>query len=153
FDIHKLVSGRKLKLCGVEIPFEKGLLGHSDGDVGLHALIDAMLSASGLPDIGTLFPDRDPQYKNIESIKLLKKTFEFVEKQGFKVSQVDLTFICDEPKLSPFYEKMKKLLSENLKLAPSEIGIKARTTEGLIKDLKEEAIACLCLVVLNKHES
>jgi len=153
FDIHKLVSGRKLKLCGVEIPFEKGLLGHSDGDVGLHALIDAMLSASGLPDIGTLFPDRDPQYKNIESIKLLKKTLEFVEKQGFKVSQVDLTFICDEPKLSPFYEKMKKLLSENLKLAPSEIGIKARTTEGLIKDLKEEAIACLCLVVLNKHES
>jgi len=153
FDIHKLVSGRKLKLCGVEIPFEKGLLGHSDGDVGLHALIDAMLSASGLPDIGTLFPDRDPQYKDIESIKLLKKTLELVEKQGFKVSQVDLTFICDEPKLSPFYEKMKKLLSENLKLAPSQIGIKARTTEGLIKDLKEEAIACLCLVVLNKHES
>ena len=153
FDIHKLVSGRKLKLCGVEIPFEKGLLGHSDGDVGLHALIDAMLSASGLPDIGTLFPDRDPQYKDIESIKLLKKTLELVEKQGFKVSQVDLTFICDEPKLSPFYEKMKKLLSENLKLAPSEIGIKARTTEGLIKNLKKEAIACLCLVVLNKHES
>ena len=153
FDIHKLVSGRKLKLCGVEIPFEKGLLGHSDGDVGLHALIDAMLSASGLPDIGTLFPDRDPQYKDIESIKLLKKTLELVEKQGFKDSQVDLTFICDEPKLSPFYEKMKKLLSENLKLAPSQIGIKARTTEGLIKDLKEEAIACLCLVVLNKHES
>jgi len=153
FDIHKLVSGRKLKLCGVEIPFEKGLLGHSDGDVGLHALIDAMLSASGLPDIGTLFPDRDPQYKNIESIKLLKKTLELVEKQGFKVSQVDLTFICDEPKLSPFYEKMKKLLSENLKLAPSQIGIKARTTEGLIKNLKEKAIACLCLVVLNKYES
>ena len=153
FDIHKLVSGRKLKLCGIEIPFEKGLLGHSDGDVGLHALIDAMLSASGLPDIGTLFPEGDPQYKDIESIKLLKKTLELIEKQGFKVSQVDLTFICDEPKLSPFYEKMKKLLSENLKLAPSEIGIKARTTEGLIKDLKEEAIACLCLVVLNKHES
>ena len=153
FDIHKLVSGRKLKLCGVEIPFEKGLLGHSDGDVGLHALIDAMLSASGLPDIGTLFPEEDSQYKDIESIKLLKKTLELVEKQGFKVSQVDLTFICDEPKLSPFYEKMKKLLSENLKLAPSQIGIKARTTEGLIKDLKEEAIACLCLVVLNKYES
>jgi len=153
FDIHKLVPGRKLKLCGVEIPFEKGLLGHSDGDVGLHALIDAILSASGLPDIGILFPDKDPQYKDIESIKLLKKTLELVEKKGFKVFQIDLTFICDEPKLSPFYQKMKNLLSQKLKINPSNIGIKARTTEGLMKVLKIDFIACFCLVVLTRKEN
>jgi 2-C-methyl-D-erythritol 2,4-cyclodiphosphate synthase len=152
FDLHKLVPGRKLKLCGIEIPFEKGLLGHSDGDVGLHALIDAMLSASSLPDIGTLFPDKDPQYKDIDSLKLLEKTLELVEEKGFKVYQIDLTFICDEPKLSPFYEKMKKLLSEKLKIDPSNIGIKAKTTEGLMKSLQIEAIACFCLVVLTKQK-
>lgn len=150
FDLHKLVPGRKLKLCGVEIPFKKGLLGHSDGDVGLHALIDAILSAADLPDIGTLFPDKDLQYKDIESIKLLEKALELIEEKGYKVSQADLTFICDEPKLSPFYGKMKILLSEKLKIDPSNIGIKAKTTEGLMKTLQIEAIACFCLVVLTK---
>jgi len=153
FDIHKLVSGRKLKLCGIEIPFEKGLLGHSDGDVGLHALIDAMLSASGLPDIGNLFPDNDPQYKDVESIKLLEKTLKLLDEKGFKVFQVDLTFICDEPKLSPFYQKMKNLLSKKLKIDSSNIGIKARTTEGLMKVLKIDFIACFCLVVLTRKEN
>lgn len=153
FDLHKLVPGRKLKLCGIEIPFEKGLLGHSDGDVGLHALIDGILSASGLPDIGTLFPDKDPQYKDIDSVKLLEKTLELSEKKGFKVFQVDLTFICDEPKLSPFYQEMKNLLSEKLKINPSYIGIKAKTTEGLMKILKIDFIACFCLTVLISKEN
>jgi len=148
FDIHKLVPGRKLKLCGVEIPYEKGLLGYSDGDVGLHALIDAALSAAGLPDIGTLFPEGDPQYKNIESVLLLKKTLELLKEKKFKIIQVDFTFICDKPKLSNYYSKMKEYLSNFLKIEPSFIGIKARTTEGLIKN--EEAIACICLVVLEK---
>jgi len=148
FDIHRLVPGRKLKLCGIEIPFEKGLLGHSDGDVGLHALIDAILSAGGLPDIGTLFPDTDPQYKDVESIKLLEKTLSLINEKGFKVFQIDLIFICDKPKLSPFYEEMKSLLSQKLKVDFSNIGIKAKTTEGLMEALKIEAIACLCLAVL-----
>lgn len=153
FDLHKLVTGRKLKLCGIEIPYEKGLLGHSDGDVGLHALIDAILSASGLPDIGTLFPDKDPRYKDIDSIKLLEKVLKLMDERGFKISQVDLTFICDEPKLSPFYERMKNLLSEKLKINPSNIGIKAKTTEGLMESFQIEAIACFCIVVLTKEKT
>nr|WP_038056547.1 2-C-methyl-D-erythritol 2,4-cyclodiphosphate synthase [Thermodesulfobacterium hydrogeniphilum] len=151
FDLHRLAHGRKLKICGIEIPFEKGLLGHSDGDVGLHALIDAILSAAGLPDIGTLFPDNDPKYKDIDSLILLKKTLELIQEKNLKVSQVDFTFICDAPKLSPYYEKMKKLLSKVLKLDISEIRIKARSTEGLGWGGEKDAIACFCLVVLEKN--
>ena len=147
FDIHKLVSGRKLKLCGVEIPFEKGLLGHSDGDVGLHALIDAILSASGLPDIGTLFPDTDSKYKDIESSELLKETLKLINKKNFKVVQVDITIVCDHPKIFPYYAKMKNFLANFLEIDSTNIGIKARTTEGLIN---KQAIACFCLVVLQK---
>lgn len=150
FDIHELVEGRPLKLCGVEIPFEKGLLGHSDGDVGLHALIDAILSAAGLPDIGTLFPDKDPRYENIDSVKLLEITLSRLEERRFKVVRVDLTFICDKPKLSPFYQQMKDRLSQVLKISNSDIGIKAKTTENLIWREEKEAIACFCLVVLEK---
>ncbi len=150
FDVHRLVPGRKLKLCGIEIPYEKGLLGHSDGDVGLHALIDALLSAGGLPDIGILFPDTDPSYKDIDSIKLLEKVFDMINDKGLKVLQLDLTFICDKPKLSPFYERMKELLSQKLMMDLSNIGIKAKTTEGLMEVFKIEAIACFCFVVLAK---
>lgn len=150
FDLHKLVSGRKLKLCGVEIPFEKGLLGHSDGDVGLHALIDAMLSATGLPDIGTLFPDADPKYKDIDSKILLKKTYKLIKEKKFKVNQIDITFICDKPKLSPFYEKMKKVISEILEIDEKNISIKARSTEGLGWGGEKDVIVCFCLVVVSK---
>ncbi len=151
FDLHKLVYGRKLRLCGIEIPFEKGLLGHSDADVGLHALIDAILSAANLPDIGTLFPDSDPQYKNINSIKLLKKTLQLLKERNLKVSQMDLTFICDYPKLSPYYTKMKELLSSVLNLEISKISIKARSTEGLGWGGEKDVIVCFCLVVLEKN--
>ncbi len=149
FDLHKLASGRKLILCGVEIPYEKGLLGHSDADVGLHALIDALLSAGGLSDIGTLFPDTDPAFKDIPSTKLLEKTLILLKEKGFVPSQVDITFICDKPKLSPYYPEMKEKLSQLLNLPISEIGIKAKTTEG-IGFGKEEAIACFCVVVIKK---
>ncbi|MCD6489570.1 MAG: 2-C-methyl-D-erythritol 2,4-cyclodiphosphate synthase, partial [Thermodesulfobacterium sp.] len=108
---------------------------------------------SGLPDIGTLFPDNDPRYKDVESIKLLEETLKLLDEKGFKVFQIDLTFICDEPKLSPFYQKMKNLLSQKLKINPSNIGIKARTTEGLMKVLKIDFIACFCLVVLTRKEN
>lgn len=150
FDIHELVEGRPLKLCGIEIPFEKGLMGHSDGDVGLHALIDGMLSAAGLPDIGTLFPDKDPKYKDIDSVKLLEITLSKLEENGFRVVRVDLTFICDKPRLSPFYQQMKEKLSYILKISSSNIGVKAKTTENLMWKEGKEAIACFCLVVLEK---
>lgn len=150
FDLHKLMEGRKLILCGVEIPFEKGLYGHSDGDVGLHALIDALLSAGGLPDIGTLFPDTDPQYKNIPSTKMLEQALERLKQKGFKPSQVDLIFICEKPKISPYYEKIKKRLSELLKIEISNVGVKAKTTEGLGWSGDTEVIACFALTVIEK---
>lgn len=148
FDLHKLVEGRKLILCGIEIPFEKGLYGHSDGDVGLHALMDALLSAGGLPDLGTLFPDTDPKYKNISSITMIEKVLELLKKEGFKPFQVDLIFICEKPKLSPYYEKIKEKLSQILKIKSSHIGIKAKTTEGLGWSGNTEVIACFSLAVI-----
>ncbi len=148
FDLHRLVEGRKLILCGVEIPFEKGLYGHSDGDVGLHALIDALLSAGGLPDIGTLFPDTDLKYKNISSTKMLEEVLEILKQKGFKPYQVDLILICEKPKISPYYEKIKKKLAELLKVEYSKIGIKAKTTEGLGWSGDTEVIACFALAVI-----
>lgn len=150
FDLHRLVEGRKLILCGVEIPFEKGLYGHSDGDVGLHALMDAMLSAGGLPDLGCLFPDTDPQYSGMSSTEMLKKVLEKLKKRGFKPSQVDLIFICEKPKLSPYYEKMKQNLAELLKIESFNIGVKAKTTEGLGWSGDKDIIACFSLAVIEK---
>ncbi|MCS7279196.1 MAG: 2-C-methyl-D-erythritol 2,4-cyclodiphosphate synthase [Thermodesulfobacteriaceae bacterium] len=150
FDLHKLVEGRKLILCGVEIPFEKGLYGYSDGDVGLHALMDALLSAGGLPDIGILFPDTDPQYKNFSSVKMLERVLENLKNAGYKPLQIDLIFICEKPKLSPYYDKIKERLSELLKIEPSNIGVKAKTTEGLGWSGDTEIIACFALSVIEK---
>ena len=149
FDLHRLVPGRKCIICGVEIPHSKGLLGHSDADVGLHALIDALLSGAGLPDIGTMFPDSDPKYKNIDSALLLKKVLTKVKALGIKVEFVDFTFICDEPKLSPYYEKMRERVSEFLEIEPGCISFKAKTTEGLGWGGEKEAVACLCLTTLS----
>ena len=148
FDIHKLVPGRKCIICGVEIPYEKGLLGHSDGDVGIHALIDAICAGTGLPDIGVLFPDTDPQYKNISSITLLQKVLKKIEPLNVQFKHVDFTFICDKPKLSPYYEKMKENIANFLKIDSNLISIKAKTTEGLMWNKKEEAIACFCVLTL-----
>ncbi|WP_022854766.1 2-C-methyl-D-erythritol 2,4-cyclodiphosphate synthase [Thermodesulfobacterium thermophilum] len=151
FDLHRLVEGRPLRLCGVEIPFEKGLLGHSDGDVGLHALIDAMLSAAGLPDIGILFPDKNPKYKDIDSTELLKQALSKVKEKGYTIHQIDLTFVCDQPKLSPYYELMKTRIAELTGLSPLDIGIKARSAEGLLLEGNKEVIACFGLVVLKDN--
>ena len=148
FDIHKLVPGRKCIICGVEIPYEKGLLGHSDGDVGIHALIDAICAGTGLPDIGIFFPDTDPQYKNISSITLLQKVLKKIEPLNVQFKHVDFTFICDKPKLSSYYEKMKKNIANFLKIESNLISIKAKTTEGLMWNKKEEAIACFCVLTL-----
>jgi len=147
FDIHRLVKNRELYLGGIKIPYEKGLLGHSDADVVLHAIIDAILSAARLPDIGTLFPDTDPKYKNIRSTELLKKVLKKVSERNLCVDQLDITIICDKPKLSSFYSKIKQTLCELINVSPENIGIKARSTEGL---MSEEAIMCFCIAVLKE---
>ncbi len=151
FDIHPLVEGRKLKIGGVEIPSSVGPLGHSDGDALLHALIDAMLSASGFPDIGTLFPDNDPAYKDIDSTLLLEKTLSLLKEKGYRVYQVDLTLILDKPKISPYYEKIKANLSGLLNLPIEKIGLKARTSEGLLFPPEKPAIIAFSLVVLEEN--
>ncbi len=150
FDVHPFETEREkeLYLCGIKIPYKLGLKGHSDGDVGLHALIDALLSAFNLPDIGSVFPDKDPRFKDISSSILLEKTLEIIKglKIPFEINFVDFTFICDEPKLFPFYEGMIKKIAELLQVSPDKIHIKARTTEGML--FTQKGIACFCLLTL-----
>ena len=131
FDTHRLVEGRKLFLGGVEIPFEKGLLGHSDADVLLHAIMDAILGAMKLGDIGKLFPDTDPQYAGISSRVLLRKVNEMVQKWDTVVSHVDATVICQRPKLAPYREEIERTIAEDLGISPDAVSVKATTTEGM----------------------
>lgn len=147
FDIHILKKGRKLILGGIEIPFNYGLYGHSDGDVLLHALSDAIAGALSKPDIGTLFPDTDPKIKNISSKIILGKYLSFVKELNMKFSNIDMVIIAEEPKLQVWYEKIKKSLSLFLNIPQDCIGIKAKTTErtGLIGEKK--AIACWVVVL------
>lgn len=131
YDAHRLVEGRKLILCGVDIPFEKGLLGHSDADVALHALMDALLGAAALGDIGKHFPDSDPQYKDISSLELLKKVRELLEINGFKAGNADVTIVCQRPKLAPFMQAMRDNIARALGVDVSCVSVKATTTEGM----------------------
>ncbi|MCS7198730.1 MAG: 2-C-methyl-D-erythritol 2,4-cyclodiphosphate synthase [Caldimicrobium sp.] len=150
FDIHPLKEGRKLYLGGVEIPYSQGAYGHSDGDVLLHALIDAGLSAGGFPDIGTLFPDSDPQFKDIRSSLLLQKTLKLLLSKNLKFYQVDLTLVLDAPPIAPFYSQIKENLGSLLGLSPEKIGLKARRGEGILFSQDKPAIMCFALVVLEK---
>ena len=131
FDTHRLVEGRKLFLGGVEIPFEKGLLGHSDADVLLHAIMDAALGAVKLGDIGKLFPDTDPQYAGISSRVLLRKVNELVQKRDMRVSHVDATVICQRPKLAPYREEIAASIAADLGISADAVSVKATTTEGM----------------------
>ncbi len=148
YDIHRLVSGRKLVLGGIEIPYDKGLLGHSDGDALVHALCDALLGAAGLGDIGSHFPDNDPDYKNIYSIKLLIKTCEMIREKGFSIVNVDSIIFAEKPKLSLFRDKIKNKLSKTLSISPDCVNIKATTTEGLGTIGQGEGIGAECIVLL-----
>ena len=148
YDVHRLVYGRKLVLGGVTIPFEKGLLGHSDADVLVHALCDALLGAAGLGDIGLHFPDTDPELKDIYSIRLLAKTYEMVSSKGFAISNVDSTIFAEAPKLLPYREAMQKNIAQTLKIDSGRINIKATTTEGLGMIGKGEGIAAMSVVLL-----
>jgi 2-C-methyl-D-erythritol 2,4-cyclodiphosphate synthase len=148
FDLHRLVEGRKLVLGGVPIAFEKGLLGHSDADVLLHAACDALLGAAGLGDIGQHFPDTDPAFKDISSEVLVGKTFQMIRGRGFSVNNVDATILAEAPKLAPYYNAMRANLAELLKVEPGCVNIKATTTEGLGIIGRGEAMAAMCVVSL-----
>ena len=131
YDLHRLVEDRRLILGGVDIPFEKGLLGHSDADVAVHALMDALLGALALGDIGKHFPDNDPAYKGISSILLLEKVFELIARENYTLSNADITIIAQKPKLLPYIPEMRKNVAEALGCNISKISIKATTEEGL----------------------
>lgn len=148
YDIHRLVSGRRLILGGVEIPFEKGLLGHSDADVLLHAVCDALFGAAGLGDIGEHFPDTDPAYKGISSMKLLARTYEMV-KAGFSVVNLDAVVFAEAPKLSPYKLEMRKNIAGIVEIEPACVNIKATTSEGLGMIGKGEGIGAMCVALLD----
>ena len=131
YDVHRLTEGRELILGGIDIPYEKGLLGHSDADVCTHALMDAMLGAAGLGDIGLHFPDSDPAYKGISSLKLLEEVKELVAKEGFALVNADITIVAQAPKLRPFIPAIEKMLADTLDVSVSQINVKATTEEGL----------------------
>ena len=148
YDIHKLVRKKNLILCGVKIESKKGLLGHSDADVATHALIDSLLGAANLGNIGLIFPDSEPEFKNIQSLKLLKKTNQLLTKNNFKIVNIDLTIIAQQPKLNPHINLMKHNLSEILKINENLISIKPKTNEFQDSIGKNKAIAafCSCLI-------
>lgn len=131
YDVHKLVTDRKLILGGVEIPYEYGLLGHSDADVLLHAIMDSLLGASALGDIGKHFPDTDPKYKGISSIALLKEVGKLLYKNGYKISNIDSTIIAQKPKMAPHIQLMRKNIANALNIDIDQINVKATTEEGL----------------------
>ena len=131
YDVHRLVEGRKLILGGVEIPYEKGLLGHSDADVLLHAISDALLGAAALGDIGKLFPDNDPAFKDADSLVLLRKVNSHLTRAGYRIVNIDATVLAQAPKLAPHIAEMRKNIARALFLDPSLVSVKATTEEGL----------------------
>jgi len=148
FDVHLFKIGRRLVLGGVEIEYSKGLSGHSDADVLVHAMMDALLGAAGLRDIGVYFPDTDTRYKNISSLLLLKEVKNIINDKGFEIINIDSTLILEKPKVSPYITAMLSKLSGALELDPGRLGIKATTTEGLGFCGREEGIAAQSIALL-----
>ena len=150
YDVHKLVEGRRLILGGVDIPYEKGLLGHSDADVLLHAISDALLGAAALGDIGKHFPDTDIAYKNADSLVLLQRVNEIIAAAGYRVSNVDSTVIAQAPKLAPHIEKMRANIAKALSADPSDISVKATTEERLGFTGRGEGISAHAICIIEK---
>jgi 2-C-methyl-D-erythritol 2,4-cyclodiphosphate synthase len=148
YDVHQLVEGRKLVLGGVTIPFEKGLLGHSDADVLIHAACDALLGAAGLGDIGLHFPDTDPKLKDISSMIILSKTHNLLKEKGFTVINLDTTIMAEEPKIAPFRATIQKNIARTIEIEPECINVKATTLETLGMIGKGEGIAALCIALI-----
>lgn len=150
YDVHKLVADRKLILGGVEIPYEYGLLGHSDADVLLHAIMDSLLGASALGDIGKHFPDTDPKYKGISSIALLKEVGKLLYENGYKISNIDSTIIAQKPKMAPHIQLMRKNIANALNIDIDQINVKATTEEGLGFTGEELGISSQSICLLYK---
>ena len=148
YDIHRLVEGRPLILGGVPVTYEKGLLGHSDADVLVHAVCDALLGAAGLGDIGMHFPDSDPQYKDISSLKLLSKTCRMVAAKGFHIVNLDCILFAEAPKLGAHRHEMQATIAKVMNIKPEEVNIKATTTEGLGMIGKGEGIGAMCVALI-----
>jgi 2-C-methyl-D-erythritol 2,4-cyclodiphosphate synthase len=153
YDIHRLIEGRKLFIGGVEIPYIKGLLGHSDGDVLIHAICDAILGALAEGDIGQHFPDTDPKYHNIYSIEILKIVNSLVENKGFVISNIDSVVIAQEPRLLPFKKQMQEIIAKALKIKEDSVNIKAKTNEGIGEIGQIEAIASYAVVSIIPKET
>jgi len=149
-DIHELVGDRKLMLCGVYVPHPMGLAGHSDGDVGIHAVIDALLGAAAMGDIGDLFPDNDPQFKDIDSKELLVIVKEILEEKEWDIANVDVIIHAEEPKLTPFKGQMKRCIASLLGIDFGVVNVKAKTNEGLGDIGAGDAIAATAITLLKK---
>ena len=152
YDIHRLVLDRKLFIGGIEIPYIRGLLGHSDADVLLHAICDALLGACGESDIGELFPDTDPKYQSIASVELLKIVAQLVEKKGYEIANVDSVVVAQEPRLAPFKKRIKENIAGILGIQESAVNIKAKTNEGIGEVGAGEAIVSYATVLLRGRE-
>lgn len=150
YDIHRLVEDRDLIIGGIKIPYEKGLLGHSDADVLIHAIIDALLGAANLADIGTLFPDTDPKYKDANSVILLKNVIELVKEKGYKINNIDSNIIAQAPKMMPYIPEMKATLAKAMDIDIESISIKAKTKEKLDSVGEKLAIETNAVVLLEK---
>ena len=148
YDVHRLVEGRALVLCGVNVPHTLGLLGHSDADVALHALMDAMLGAAALGDIGRHFPDTDPQYKGISSMKLLEHVVALLAEHGLRVANADVTIVAQRPKLLPYILQMRENVAAALSLPVDRVNVKATTTERLAFEGREEGISAQAVCLL-----
>ena len=150
YDVHKLVEGRKLILGGVEIPHTKGVLGHSDGDVLIHAIMDAMLGALALGDIGQHFPDTDMKYENIDSTILLTRVKELIAERGYRVINLDSIIVLQKPKVKPYIEAMRKRVAEVLEIDIDQVSVKATTEEKLGFTGDESVVKSYCVVLLEK---
>ena len=150
YDVHQLIRGRKLVLGGVRISYEKGLLGHSDADVLVHAVIDALLGAAHLGDIGRLYPDSDPQYKDVSSLRLLEKTGRLVEKNGYSLMNADAVIIAESPRLAPYLDRMQSNMAQALQVSATCMHVKATTHEGIGCFGKGEGIGAMCVALLKQ---
>lgn len=151
YDVHRLTAGRKLILGGVEIPYGKGLLGHSDADVLVHAVMDALLGAAALGDIGKHFPDTDPEYEGISSIRLLEHVGRLLDEKGYVIENIDATIIAQRPKMRPYIDQMRESIAEALKIETDQVNVKATTEEGLGFTGSGEGISSQAVCALERY--
>ena len=151
YDLHRLVEGRKLIIGGIEVPFDKGPAGHSDGDVVAHAMCDALLGAAGLGDIGKHFPDTDPKWKGVDSLFFLEYARKLLDEHKFAIEHIDAVVILERPKLGPHFPKMREALAKSLKVTAERVHLKAKTNEGVDAVGRGEAIACHVVATLSAH--